>query len=264
MNKKEKLYKIIFESDTPKGKTFDVVLLWLILLSILTAAIESLPSLDASFYRILNIAEWFFTIIFSVEYIIRIAVSNRPKKYILSFWGIIDLIAILPAYLSIFIIGYHYLLIVRIFRLLRVFRILKMARFNRAALSLIEALKDSFYKISLFFSVILVTVVLLGTVMYVIEGGQNGFSSIPQSIYWAIITITTVGYGDIVPYTVLGKFVSSLIMLIGYAIIAIPTGIITGSIIKTKIDNDLEMSCPFCKEDVSKSAKFCSSCGKKL
>lgn len=264
MTTKEKLYKIIFESDTAKGKTFDVILLWLILLSILTAAIESIPDLNPGLYQFLDIAEWIFTILFSIEYIVRIIISSKPKKYISSFWGIIDLIAILPAYLSIFLVGYHYLLIVRIFRLLRVFRILKMVRFNSEALSLIRAMKDSFYKISFFFSVVLVTVVLLGTVMYVIEGGQNGFSSIPQSIYWAIITITTVGYGDIVPHTVLGKFVSSFIMLIGYAIIAIPTGIITGSIIKSKNDSIDELICPTCNKKTHKHANYCDNCGHKL
>ena len=258
---KDRIYKIIFESNTPKGKQFDVALLWLILLSILVAAIDSMPGLPRWIDISLDVTEWMFTLAFTAEYFTRIYVSRYPRKYIFSFWGLVDLLAILPSYFSLIFFGYQYLLVVRVLRLLRVFRILKLVRFNSEALWLIHSLKASIYKISIFLSAVLVTVIILGTVMYVIEGGNNGFSSIPQSIYWAIITITTVGYGDIVPHTMLGKFVSSLIMLIGYAIIAIPTGIVT---VEMSRKRDIGQICNVCNEKNSGSANFCSHCGNNL
>ena len=261
MTKKESLYKIVFESDTKAGKLFDVTLLWCILLSILVAILDSVPELNQPFKNGFIIIEWIFTILFSIEYILRIFISQKPRKYIFSFWGIVDLLAILPTYLSVIFIGYHYLLVVRILRLLRVFRILKLVRFNREARVLLEALKASSYKIMIFFSAVLTIVILLGTIMYVVESGENGFTSIPQSIYWAIITITTVGYGDIVPHTILGKFISSFAMLIGYAIIAVPTGIITMEISNSSKSKTV---CPKCKSKNSKTAKYCSNCGSLL
>lgn len=224
---KQLLYNIIFENDTKAGKRFDVLLLWSILISVLIAMLDSVPSLNGAVGFEFYLIEWVFTIFFTIEYIFRISVHPKPQKYMFSFWGLVDLFAILPAYLSLLFIGSQYFLIVRIFRLLRVFRILRLIQFNREALVLMNALRSSSFKISIFMSTVVTIVVILGTIMYVIEDPENGFTSIPQSIYWAIITITTVGYGDIVPHTVLGKFISSIAMIIGYAIIAVPTGIVT-------------------------------------
>lgn len=258
---KQRLYRIIFESDTKAAKRFDVILLWCILFSILTAILDSVPDISLSFKSGFYIIEWAFTVLFSIEYMLRIYVSKKAFTYIFSFWGLVDLLAILPTYLSFFFIGYHYLLIVRILRLLRVFRILKLMRFNREAIVLLKALKASAYKIGIFFSAVLTIVILLGTIMYVVEGGENGFTSIPQSIYWAIITITTVGYGDIVPHTVLGKFISSFAMIIGYAIIAVPTGILTVEMSKS---SESKITCQNCGFNNSVSSNYCSHCGTKL
>ena len=202
--KKEELYRIIFESETAAGKRFDVWLLWLILASVLVAMLDSVQSIHEHLRTEFYILEWAFTILFTIEYLFRVYVSHRKSRYILSTWGLIDLLAILPTYLSLIFVGYQYMLVVRIIRLLRVFRILRLVQFTSEALYLIKALKAAFFKISIFFMTVLIIVVILGTVMYVVEGGQHGFSSIPQSIYWAIITVTRVGYGDIVPFTVLG------------------------------------------------------------
>ena len=262
MTSRERLYKIVFENDTKAGKQFDVALLWFILFSILIAIIDSVPSINKTIGTELYVTEWFFTLLFSVEYITRIAISKRPTRYIFSFWGIIDLLAILPTYLSLLTYGYHYLLVVRIFRLLRVFRILRLARFNKEAITLLRALKASSYKIGIFLFAVLTIVILLGTIMYVVEGGNNGFTSIPQSIYWAIITITTVGYGDIVPHTIVGKFIASLSMIIGYAIIAVPTGIVTVEMSRTALQQDNQ--CPSCESYNNNNANYCSSCGSKL
>ena len=262
MTSRERLYKIVFENDTKAGKQFDVALLWFILFSILIAIIDSVPSINKTIGTELYVTEWFFTLLFSVEYITRIAISKRPTRYIFSFWGIIDLLAILPTYLSLLTYGYHYLLVVRIFRLLRVFRILRLVRFNKEAITLLRALKASSYKIGIFLFAVITIVILLGTIMYVVEGGNNGFTSIPQSIYWAIITITTVGYGDIVPHTIVGKFIASLSMIIGYAIIAVPTGIVTVEMSRTALQQDNQ--CPNCENYNNNNANYCSSCGSKL
>ena len=228
MTKKD-LYQIVFGTDTKAGKRFDVVLLWLILISIIIVMLESVPELGAKYAKLFFFVEWVLTILFTIEYLLRIYISHKPLKYIFSFWGLIDFLSILPTWLSLVYTGYHYFIIVRIFRLLRIFRVLKLVRFNNEAQVLIKALRASIYKISIFFLVVLSIVTFLGTLMYVVEGGEDGFSSIPQSIYWAIVTVTTVGYGDLVPHTVIGKFISSFAMIIGYAIIAVPTGIVTSS-----------------------------------
>jgi len=262
MTSREYLYKIVFENDTKAGKQFDVALLWLILFSILVAIIDSVPDINKAIGTELYVTEWFFTLLFSVEYVTRIAISQKPNRYIFSFWGVIDLLAILPTYLSLLTYGYHYLLVVRIFRLLRVFRILRLARFNKEAITLLRALKASSYKIGIFLFAVLTIAILLGTIMYVVEGGNNGFTSIPQSIYWAIITITTVGYGDIVPHTIVGKFISSLSMIIGYAIIAVPTGIVTVEMSRTALQQD--NPCPNCESNNNNNANYCSNCGSKL
>lgn len=224
---REKVKEIIFGHHTKEGKLFDVILLWVILISVLIVILESIPSLHIQYYRYFFYVEWFITILFTLEYVIRIWSTKTPFRYIFSFWGIVDLLSILPTYLELINFGFHYLLAIRIFRLLRVFRVLKLVRFNREAQKLLLALRGSGHKIGVFLMAVISIMVLLGTLMYVIEGGENGFTSIPQSIYWAIVTVTTVGFGDIVPQTVLGKILSSIAMIMGYAIIAVPTGIIT-------------------------------------
>jgi voltage-gated potassium channel len=261
MINKQKLHKIIFESDSKAGKQFDVILLWSIVFSIIIAMLDSVPDLHSRFKDEFYFIEWFFTVVFTVEYALRFYVSIKPSSYVFSFWGFIDLFSILPTYLSLLFYGYQYLLVVRIFRLLRVFRILKLVRFNKEAILLISALKASAYKIGIFLSAVLAFAVIFGTVLYVVEGGEHGFSSIPQSIYWAIITITTVGYGDIVPHSVLGKFISSFAMIIGYAIIAVPTGIVTVEMAKL---SENKFDCANCGFPASDHSKYCSNCGHKI
>jgi len=258
---RDQLYRIVFETDTKAGKRFDVFLLWTILRSVLGVILESVPQISLEFKQGFIFLEWAFTIVFTAEYLLRIYISPRPARYIFSFWGAIDLLSVLPTYLSLFIAGTHYLLVVRILRLLRVFRILKLVRFSKEASTLVSALKNSLYKISIFLFAVLSTVVIMGTLMYVVEGSENGFTSIPQSIYWAIITITTVGYGDIVPHTVLGKIFSSIAMIIGYAIIAVPTGIVTVEMSRT---NPNFIECPSCSSANQISSNYCNNCGTKL
>lgn len=254
-------YHIIFESDTRGGRLFDIILLWLILLSVAVVIIESIPVYQARYFSMFYFIEWLFTILFSIEYILRVWSSPKPLKYIFSFWGLIDILSILPTYLDLFSPGYHYLLTVRIFRLLRVFRILKLVRFNQEARLLLEAMRGSSYKIAVFLLTVLSTVTILGTLMYVVEGSGSGFTSIPQSIYWAIVTVTTVGFGDIVPQTTLGKLLSSLAMIIGYSIIAVPTGIITVELSKTRA---AAKKCRVCGNENTEGARYCNQCGEKM
>lgn len=258
---REQLNTIVFGTETKAGKNFDLVLLWIILFSVLVVILESVPELSAKFGITFTIIEWVLTFVFSVEYIVRLWISPKPLKYVFSWWGIIDLLSILPTYLSLVLVGYHYLIIVRIFRLLRVFRILKLVRFSNEAQVLMNALKSSMYKITIFLMAVLAIVTLLGTVMYVVEMNEDGFNSIPEAIYWAIVTVTTVGYGDMIPSTALGKFISSFAMIMGYAIIAVPTGIMTVGIAKATAE---EKKCGKCKTLNSNSANFCNQCGEKL
>lgn len=254
----EKLYKIVFETDTKAGRQFDVFLLWIILLSVVVVMLESVPEIGNQYLDLFITAEWCLTIIFSIEYLLRVVISPKPLKYIFSFWGFIDLLSILPTYIGLLFAGTHYFIVVRIFRLLRVFRILKLARFNAESIFLLRAFKASIHKLSVFLMAIFTIVVIMGTMIYVVEGGQQGFSSIPQGIYWAIVTVTTVGYGDMVPHTALGKFISSLAMIIGYAIIAVPTGIITVEMAKSNTD---KIKCGQCDGLNDAGGNFCSNCG---
>jgi voltage-gated potassium channel len=258
---REKINQIIFEHDTKASKLFDIILLWIIFVSVVVVVLESVPTLHVRFGAFFFYAEWTITVLFTIEYLLRVWSSNTRLRYVLSFWGLVDLLSILPSYLELINFGFHYLLAVRILRLLRVFRVLKLASFNHEAQKLLLALKGSGRKIAVFLMAVFSIMVLLGTVMYVIEGGENGFTSIPQSIYWAIVTVTTVGFGDVVPQTVLGKCLSSVAMIIGYAIIAVPTGIITVELAKNKSKDKI---CEQCGHDNPDDAHYCNQCGLKF
>lgn len=259
-----KLHEVIFEADTQAGKWFDIILLWAILLSVVVVMLESVESISNHYGSELRIIEWGFTILFSLEYIARILSVGKPIKYIFSFYGIIDLISIIPTFIGIFVTGTHTLSVIRSIRLLRVFRILKLVQFISEANVLIKALKASKAKIIVFLFAVLSLTFILGTLMYLIESPEAGFTSIPISIYWAIVTLTTVGYGDIAPQTVLGQTLASLIMIIGYAIIAVPTGIIGAEVAKTATSSNTQ-SCPQCSlSDHADDAKYCKHCGSRL
>jgi voltage-gated potassium channel len=264
---KKLIHEIIFGTDTRAGKLFDIILTIAIILSILVVMLDSVIPIHEEYGFDLYIAEWFFTILFTIEYILRIVSSNNKIKYVLSFYGIIDLLAILPTYLSLILAGYQYLIIIRVLRLLRIFRILKLYRFIGASRHLIESLKASRHKIAVFLSAVMAIVVVMGAAMYLIEGPEHGFRSIPESIYWAIITLTTVGYGDITPITPLGKTLAAMIMILGYSIIAVPTGIITAELSwkNAQKDKHQEESCSDCGcVEHDEDANFCKKCGKKL
>ena len=261
MNLKERIYIIVFSANTKAGKIFDLTLLWVILLSVLTVILESIPELGRQYNMFFNRLEWIFTLLFTLEYILRIAISPKPFRYVFSFWGIIDFLAAIPMYFSLIFPGLQFVLVIRFLRFFRVFRILKIARFTNEARVLSDALRASAYKIAIFLTTILVLVLLLGTLMYVVEGQQQGFSSIPQSIYWAIVTITTVGYGDLVPHTVMGKFIASVMMITGYAIIAVPTGIVTSEMAKRNIKTK---TCPRCGWHNPGNSSYCNQCGTRL
>ncbi|MFP4470278.1 MAG: ion transporter [Bacteroidales bacterium] len=258
-------YEVIFHADTKAGKTFDIILLVSILLSVFVVILDSVNELHLKYHSIFFYAEWFFTILFTIEYVVRIYVSRNRIHYVRSFYGIIDLLSILPTYFSLMLTGSHFLLVIRILRLLRVFRILKLSRYLRASEVLAISLKRSRYKITVFFEVVLTLVVIMGSLMYLIEGPENGFTSIPKSIYWAIVTLTTVGFGDITPQTVLGQVFASLIMILGYSIIAVPTGIISSEMYKAEKKSVIEVACTNCKHTSHDAdAMYCKSCGTAL
>lgn len=259
---KKKIYEIIFESDTRAGKAFDIVLFVAIFLSILTVMLESVVSINLKYSTVIRGFEYFFTIMFTLEYLLRIYCVEKKSRYLFSFFGIIDFLAIIPTWLFIFFIGTKYLAVLRIFRLLRIFRVLKLGRFLGEADSLLRALRASRYKILVFIFVVFTLVVVLGSVMYIVEGPDSGFSSIPRGVYWAVITLTTVGFGDIVPKTVLGQAIASLVMILGYGIIAIPTGIITSETIK---ESKRSRMCNACQSHGhEKDAVYCKFCGAEL
>ncbi|SDW87449.1 voltage-gated potassium channel [Lutibacter oricola] len=266
-NWKNKLHETIYEADTHHGKWFDIILILAILASIILVMLESVESFDKKYHNFLNISEWIITILFTIEYIARIISIKKPSKYIFSFYGIIDLMATIPKYLSLFFVGTHALVALRALRLLRVFRILKLARYLGASTKLMQALKASRIKIAVFLFSVIVLTIILGTIMYLVEGPENGFTSIPQSMYWAIVTLTTVGYGDISPHTPLGQFIASVVMILGYGIIAVPTGIVTSEITKSELEHhhNNTQHCSHCNEDKhSDKAKYCHNCGNKL
>jgi len=265
---RERVWRVIFLSDTKAGQLFDVVLLVLIGASVAVVMLESVEGLRSQYGIRFLYLEWFFTLVFTVEYFVRLAVVRQKRKYVLSFFGIVDLLSILPTYIAILLTGTQYLMVIRILRLLRMFRVLKMAHHFGQANVLMNALRASAPKIAVFLFFILTLVSIEGTLIYLIEGGINeGFSSIPQSIYWAIVTITTVGFGDAVPVTVAGKILASFIMLTGFAIIAVPAGIVTAEIgggLIRRIGMD-SRKCGQCGwEGHDPAANFCKHCGCKL
>ena len=257
------LHEVIFEADTPMGKAFDVVLLAGILISVLAVVLESVEEIRQRYGEILYFIEWAFTILFTFEYIARVIAIKRPLKYVFSFFGIVDLMSIIPTYLSVVFVGAHSLLVIRSIRLLRVFRVFKLVRFLGEASQLSNALKASRAKIIVFIGSVFTMVVILGALMYLVEGGENGFTSIPRSIYWSIVTLTTVGYGDIAPQTVLGQSIAAVVMVLGYGIIAVPTGIVTAEITNQKhMDKASTQCCPHCSaEGHDFDAKHCKYCG---
>lgn len=261
-----KLHEIIYESEKPEGKAFDIALLACIVISIIVVILDSVQSLRAKYGDVFFILEWIFTGIFTIEYILRLICIRRPLKYVFSAFGIIDLLAIIPTYLSFIIAGAQSLLVLRVLRLLRVFRIFRLVHFLSELRFLSVAVVNSLRKISIFILFVLAVVVILGSVIYLVEGPENGFTSIPQSIYWAIVTITTVGYGDLAPATPLGKVIASFIMLLGYGIIAVPTGIVTTEMALTARKKEQSNSaCPACgREGHDRDAKHCKYCGASL
>ncbi len=265
MSLRNKIHEIIFEAETPEGKLFDVVLLWAILISVGVVMLESVGALRDQFGSEFYIVEWVFTILFTFEYMLRVYSVRKPLGYIFSFYGIIDLLAIVPTYLSLYVTGAQSLIVIRAVRLLRVFRVLKLGRYLGEADVLKRALAASRPKITVFLVAVLSMTLITGTVMYLVEGEQNGFTSIPKSIYWAIVTMTTVGYGDIAPQTVLGQFLASVVMIMGYAIIAVPTGIVSVELANVKNLDVNTNACPSCSaEGHNIEAKFCHMCGASL
>ena len=264
---RDRLHEIIFEADTPKGKLFDVVLMWAILLSVGVVFLESVPSISAAYSEELRIAEYVFTALFTVEYVLRLYSVKKQMSYAFSFFGLVDLLSILPTFVEILLPGAASLRVVRILRLLRVFRVLKLVGFIKEASFLKDALWGARRKILVFMSTVVVLVTILGTLVYIAEGEGSGFTSIPRSIYWAIVTVTTVGYGDIAPQTVIGQTLASFIMLIGYAIIAVPTGIVSAEMVKgnrEKLAKNTQ-SCRSCsKDDHEDGAVYCNKCGEAL
>ena len=264
---KQKVHEIIFEADTANGKLFDVILLAAILLSIIGVMLESVDEIDKKYHELIMAFEWGFTILFTIEYFFRIYAVNRPFKYIFSFMGIVDLLAIIPTYLIFIFPAVHWMSVIRAIRLIRIFRIFKLSRYLRGAHTMQIALRSSRPKIIVFLLSIMLFVIILGTLMYIIENsvGTNGFENIPNSIYWSIITLTTVGYGNIVPMTILGKIVASFIMILGYGIIAVPTGIVTAEFSRKRKEKVNTQVCPDCTaEGHEMEAKFCNKCGAEL
>jgi voltage-gated potassium channel len=273
---RRKVHEVIYEADTPAGKLFDIVLLIIIIISLILVMMESVPRLGAKYAEEFILAEWVITIFFTIEYALRIISINKPSKYIFSFYGIIDLLSTIPLYLTFFFGGLNALLAVRSLRLLRIFRILKITRYVGEADKLTKALKSSGPKIAVFLFAVLVVSIIMGTLMYLVEGPESGFVSIPTSIYWCIVTLTTVGFGDIAPVTPLGQFLATIIMILGYGIIAVPTGIVSVEYSQNKKAKDapakdpnpLQVNTQTCQnchsEKHQDGSHFCHNCGYSL
>jgi len=259
---RHRLHEVIFEADTPAGKAFDVGLLLAIALSVAAVLLESVREVRETWGSALRVTEWVFTLLFTVEYVVRLLSVRRPLRYALSFFGLVDLLAIVPTYLSLVIAGTQSLIVIRALRLLRVFRILKLAHFVGEARMLHAALRASIRKIVVFLGAVVTLVLIIGALMYLIEGEASGFTSIPQAIYWAIVTMTTVGYGDIAPQTILGKVLASVVMIVGYGIIAVPTGIVTVEMGRAAARPISTQACPHCAaEGHDADARYCKYCG---
>lgn len=254
---RDRIYIIIFEAETPAGKLFDVVLLWLIIASVFTVAMESVAMVAERYGVLLRVLEWVYTVLFSIEYGLRIYSARRPFRYVRSFFGVIDLLALLPTYLSLVFTGVHSLLVIRALRLLRVFRVLKAVRLMGEAHSLVKALAHSLPKISVFLGAVMIIALIIGAAMYLIEGEAAGFTSIPRSMYWAIVTMTTVGYGDIAPRTELGQFMAAILMVTGYGILAVPTGIVSAELVSSDPVKEPDDDEPLGEDDIA----VCHACG---
>ncbi len=265
---RHRIHEIIFEADTPAGKFFDIALLVLICFSIVVVMLESSEDWNVAYASAFFYIEWILTIIFTVEYVLRLWVTLKPLKYALSFYGIVDILAILPSYVSLFISNSQYFLIIRILRLMRVFRVFKLGQYLSEGDQLGRSIIASRNKIAVFLFAVTILVIIIGSIMYLVEGGTNdGFSSIPRAVYWAIVTITTVGYGDITPQTKIGQFLSAIVMILGYAIIAVPTGIVTNEMIKESKQQGKPSTqvCRFCaREGHDQDAVYCKYCGGRL
>jgi voltage-gated potassium channel len=262
---RDKLHEIIFESDTREGKLFDIVLIVCIVASVAAVILDSVDSVTRKYGHALYVAEWFFTIIFSIEYILRLLCAKRAAKYAASFFGIVDFLTVIPTYLDLLFPGTRFLLVIRILRVLRIFRVLKLARYVGEANSLARAIKSSSRKIMVFLLTIISIVVILGSMMYLIEGAEHGFTSIPVSVYWAIVTLTTVGYGDISPQTPVGQALAVIVMIMGYSIIAVPTGIFSVELTKAYKAGVEMVTCPeCCLPGHDEDASHCKYCGGEL
>lgn len=262
---RDRIRIVIFEAHSPAGKAFDVGLILCILASVLAVLLDSVPTLHDRFGRFFYAVEWFFTALFTIEYVVRLWCIQHPARYARSFYGVVDLLGILPTYVSLFVADTQYLLVIRILRVLRVFRVLRMVRYVGEAELLTQALIASRRKITVFISTVLALVVIFGSLMYLIEGDEHGFTSIPQSIYWAVITLTTVGYGDLTPHTPLGQALATLVMIMGYGIIAVPTGIVTLELNEAHRRAANTRTCPSCAaEGHVREATYCWRCGSNL
>lgn len=271
MDIRKKIKVVVFGTDTRAGRLFDIILLWAILFSIGVIMLESIPSLNAKYHYEFRMLEWIFTGLFTLEYLIRIWVVDKKRGYIFSFFGIIDFLSVLPSYIGLFVPGYNLLLVIRAVRLLRIFRIFQLTAYLKDSAIMGKAMLSSMRKIIIFLSIMVVIVMILGTLIYVVEGAENGFTSIPRSIYWAVVTITTVGYGNLTPATPMGEFIATVIMLLGYAIIAVPTGIVSAEMVRKSTagpEPELEdrvTECPKCGLDIyDKQANYCRNCGTAL
>ena len=264
---REALYEVIFKADSVAGKTFDISLIVIIALSVITVILNTVSSIEQEYGHVLHIAEWVFTIIFTIEYILRLICCKRPVAYAHSFFGIVDLFSIVPTYISVFIPGSQVLLVVRILRVLRIFRVLKLVKYVGESELLIDALRSSRRKITVFLFSVVTIVIIFGSVMYIVESQENGFNNIPESIYWAVVTLTTVGYGDVTPHTHIGKVISMVIMVMGYGILAVPTGIVTAEMTKAmghhnKVSSNVCEGCGYRWHD--DDAHYCKHCGNTL
>lgn len=259
------LHRVIFEADTPSGKLFDALLLIAIVASVIAVMLESVESVRRAAGPLLRIAEWTFTVLFTVEYALRLIIVERPGRYARSFFGVVDLLAILPTYISLLLPGAQTLLVIRALRLLRIFRVFKLGRFLGEQNLLLISMRRSREKVFVFLATVFVLAMILGSAMYLIEGPASGFTSIPRSMYWAIVTLTTVGYGDIAPKTGYGQALAAIVMILGYSIIAVPTGILTAGIVEASRQPITTRACPHCmSEGHATTARYCSDCGDPL